>query len=211
MGLGIGFDAVKDSLASNPQQGSNSGKNAFGAATDEIKKKRKTVADAKARSLEIAGQMENPEIDPGELAALQQEAQAGIDSSWHDAGANVAESFARRGLGSSGMAQAEQYDLADKRNKAVEDATFRARAQAEAAARSKLAEEQTALTGIQTSDINAQRLSMEQQAYYDKLLADAVAGLGEVGGTYYAEAEKKKKDQAAKDAALAQFSLGGMR
>lgn len=136
---------------------------------------------AKKRSEEISLEMENAQGNPDEFANLRDSAVQGIDASWHNAGQDTAESYARRGLGGSGMDSGDQYRLASKRASAVDDATMKARAAAIANQRADLAQEQTALVGLQTSDINAQRLAMEKQAYQDQILADAIAALSQVG------------------------------
>ena len=162
-------------------------------AVDPIRKKK----SAEKRSKEISGEIENAQGNYDEFTNLRDDAIAGIDSSWHNAGQDTAESYARRGLGGSGMDNGDQYQLASKRASAVEDATMKARAAAIANQRADLSQEQTALTGLQTSDINAQRLAMEQQAYYDQILADAVGALANVGVQYGVGAQGGVQDLAA--------------
>jgi hypothetical protein len=170
--------------------------------------------NAGVRAKEIADLMQQDVLfDPDAITQYRnwaKEAQAGIDESWHDAGGATANSFARRGLGGSGMAMREQYELANKRKGAVDDAILRAQAAAIQSQRSNLAAEQTILTGIQSNDINAQRLQMEKQAQQDQILADAISALSEGAVGYMTEADRKKKEQqAAQEKSLGAIPAGG--
>jgi hypothetical protein len=141
--------------------------------------------------------MENATGNEDEYQMLldsQVEGRGGIDDNWHQAGQATAESYARRGLGGSGMSSGDQYEVAMKRNDAVGDAVLRARTAAIAQQRADLGQEQQALVGAQTSDINAQRLAMEEQAYRDQILAEAVGALAQTGVQYGTEAQRKKDE-----------------
>jgi len=185
--MGIGLKAL------DPTAGSSG--DIWGHQVEFLEGERKK-REAAARSKEISAEIENAQGNPDEFANLRDDAVAGIDDSWHNAGQDTAESYARRGLGSSGMDTGDQFRLAAKRESAVKEATDRARAAAIANQRADLAQEQTALVGLQTSDINAQRLAMEQQAYQDQILADAIAALSQVGVQYATGANAQKSANA---------------
>lgn len=163
--------------------------------------------DAKKRADEIGQELLTNGYNSDEADLYAQDQIEPMDAAYFDAGEASAESYGRRGLSGSGMAQAEQAQMADKRVRAIDDIVLRSQAAAQAKRRSDLQQELQAQVGIQTSDINAQRLAAEQQAQYDAILADAVASLGEVGGGALADYEKKKRDA---ESAAAAFRNSGM-
>lgn len=150
--------------------------------------------DAKNRAEEIGQELLGGGYNQDEADLYAQDQIEPMDAAYFDASEASAESYGRRGLGMSGMAQAEQSDMAQKRVRAIDDIVLRSQAAAQAKRRSDLQQELQAQISIQTSDINAQRLAMEQQAQYDAILADAVAALGEAGGGALADYFNKKKE-----------------
>lgn len=161
---------------------------------------------ATRRSREISGEIENATGDENEFDRLARMAETGIDKGEHDTGRAVAESWARRGLGGSGMARGEGLDVLQQAAQQRASSLDQARAAAIASQRADLSQEQAGLIGVQTSDINAQRLALEEQARYEAALAAAMDAFGQGLGRYGA---KTTETQVAADAGRP--ARGGVR